>query len=126
MKNRLPLYLAVFFCIILSACGRKDRDRSQNNNTTGYEWGIQIPCIYHNNGLYSHKDRVDLLPDSVTEIGEIISVDNENYPNEEMEASRLEVGVTVYQAGGMLYTLDKDGKYACYRRLSVEEMQSIK
>ena len=112
------LFMTAVFILVLMSCHKTDPD------PTGYSEGVQVACIYYNDSLYIQEDRIDQLPHSAEEIGSISKIDNQNYPDEELEAARMDVGLTVYRAGeseATLFILDKDGKYNRFRRLSAEE-----
>ena len=85
---------------------------------SGYPDGeLQWTYIFWEGNLYSNDAIfVKTLPEDAYQIGEIAKEDNINYPDENLEASHIDVGVEVYSDTRYLYI--KAGTDS-YRRFSI-------
>ncbi len=82
---------------------------------TGYPDGeLQKEYIFWNGNLYTYDVVLvkNLLEDAY-KIGEVVKEDTINYPDENLEASHIEVGVAVYteKSGQYLYVEASDNGY---------------
>lgn len=82
---------------------------------TGYPDGeLQKEYIFWNGNLYTYDVvLVKNLPEDAYKIGEVVKEDTINYPDENLEASHIEVGVAVYaeKSGQYLYVETSDNGY---------------
>ena len=82
---------------------------------TGYPDGeLQKEYIFWNGNLYTYDVvLVKNLPEDAYKIGEVVKEDTINYPDENLEASHIEVGVAVYaeKSGQYLYVEKSDNGY---------------
>ena len=101
MKNKTPLIilagiilvgLSVFILFVTGVFSD-----STSSSPTGYPSGnIQRPYLYCKGELYSSLGEVWHDRSSLTEIGIVRKVDNEDFPDEEWEASHLSPGQRVF------------------------------
>ena len=110
---------------LLSACGKNNDNSITTETPTGYPKGeIQTEMIYWNSNLYSVtlSDRIPPHNDLI-EIGTVEKIDNENYPDEDFEASRLSVGDIVYKREDdkNLYVKRSDNIYCFFELYHIDE-----
>ncbi len=89
--------LLIAGCAGCSASGRNE----ETSGATGYPSGtMQRQYLFVNNLLYLFDDNLeevlDELPEGFTYYGEIVKEDIYDFPDEELESSRIEPGSKVY------------------------------
>lgn len=96
MKKKMIIPLAAFILVVGIAAatvlvGAKDGP----TGAAGVE--VQREFLYHDGTLFIYEGGyTKSLPSYATEVGTIKRIDNQTIPQEEMVASRLEVGLTVF------------------------------
>ncbi len=133
-KRKLIVALVMVFMLsfVLCSCGSGDStDSNTDNNTdtgieddteesTGYESGtIQRQTVMVNGNLYVYDDegQVSEIPDSYELYGEIAEENNDEYPSEELHASRISAGQKVYVNSDndeYIYVQNASGNYEKY------------
>lgn len=122
MKSIWIAFLSVMYMLGSILCINQSPDTTSNEEVsiqpTGYPDGeLQWTYIFWEGNLYSNDAIfVKTLPEDAYQIGEIEKEDNINYPDENLEASHIDVGVEVYSDTRYLYI--KAGTDS-YRRFSI-------
>ena len=125
----LPILLA--FCLLLCCCAA---DPKPAESTVPSETAHQAPrhtgtpgvqltqkYIFHDKLLYLCKEEnVNTLSAAAKSIGKITKVDNESFPDEELEATGLEIGTSIFEYNGELYAAVQTGRY--YRFAPIGKM----
>lgn len=115
-------------CLALTGCAGADNgdgktdtgnnDSVRNNvseKATGYEDGsVQRVYLYFDSSLYVFNDSLETITsdefaDKYKEYelaGKIDKIDNQNVPDENLEASRIEKGMSVYKKGDSVVIYD--------------------
>lgn len=84
-------------------------------SSTGYPTGqLQREYVYVEGTLYQSAFEIAELPQNAERIGEVSKIDNEKYPDENFEASYLEIGTPIYKSGDMVYIEDSAGTHRRY------------
>lgn len=128
--------IATFMLFAFCACGSdnstenntaESSDTNTENNTeedteesTGYESGtIQQQAVMVNGNLYIYDDEgyVSEISEDYELYGEIAEENNDEYPSEELHASRISAGQKVYvksDNSDYIYVQNSDGNYEKY------------
>lgn len=99
MKKKWIYIIIAFIAVIgVSALTVKIVSSAANGPTGCYDGGrIGREFLFHNGTLYIYEFRYrEDLPTYAREVGKIKKVDNNSIPQEEMVATRLEVGMSVF------------------------------
>ncbi len=119
------LFIMSALVVLFAFCSCSADDSIENvteavEETTGYESGtIQFQTVMINNCLYVYGDEgwLSVIPETYELYGEIKEENNEDYPTEELHASRIAVGQKVYVNSndyGYIYVQNEDGTYGKY------------
>ena len=97
IKKIVMILIAVLLVVGISVPAGKEILSA--TTPTGYRRGeIQRELLYAQGKLYLYADDfMKNLPSGAEEIGTIQKISNQSVPKSEMEASRLEVGLSVYR-----------------------------
>jgi hypothetical protein len=72
-------------------------DVKTDYNETGYPSGeLQHQYLFYQRTLYIYSGTIWTDSKELTEVGKVLKVDNEKYPDEEWEAAHLAIGQKVY------------------------------
>lgn len=120
MKKKMSLIIVIMAILLLStACQSHIAEFSSTNELSdqksqaepsaplpsGYPSGeIQKPYVFYQGTVYAYSlsAAISTIPEQAELIGKVTKVDNTAIPDEELEASRLEVGDSVYAVNDKL------------------------
>ena len=107
MRRKLLVSFLLFILLFTCSCSAK--------KPTGYPTGeLQRTFLYHEGTVYVSMGLVAKEgAGDIHQIGNVRKIDNISMPDEEMEASHLEVGQKVWQGDSaeLLFVEAKEGKY---------------
>ena len=92
------IYIIIAFIAVIGVSALTINIVNSANGPTGHPSGeIQREFLFHDGTLFIYEgDYTNNLPTNATEVGKIKRIDNKSVPQEEMVASRLEVGLNVF------------------------------
>ncbi len=96
MKKVIAVCLTLVLVLSLVGCNRKTQE---SMTPTGYPSGeVQFITVFYNSNLYRYSaEGFDLpLEDGYEKAGEILEVNNLEYPNTEFHGTRLNIGQEIY------------------------------
>ena len=129
---KLQKFLCLFCCCMLlfAGCGRlpENTGEAESSEATGYPSGtMQRQYLFANGRLYLFDDDFEgvgnELPEGFAYYGEIVKEDIYDFPDEELESSRIEPGSKVYaneNDWSSVFVQHESGAYARFL-LSEEE-----